>query len=125
MSLDVDSLGLIPGAVSLVRSLVHDHTGLFYDDNRLGHFADRLAPLVTGRGFDTFLDYYYYLKYDPTAADEWPRVMDALAVPETYFWREIDQLRAVVDVIVPSLAQQLMRPVRIWSVPCATGVPSA
>ena len=121
MSLDVDSLGLIPGAVSLVRSLVHDHTGLFYDDNRLGHFADRLAPLVTGRGFDTFLDYYYYLKYDPNAADEWPRVMDALAVPETYFWREIDQLRAIVDVIVPSLAPKLMRPVRIWSVPCATG----
>ena len=32
--------------------------------------------------------------------------MDALAVQETYFWREIDQLRAVVDYVVPQLAQR-------------------
>ena len=31
------------------------------------------------------------------------KVMDALAVQETYFWREIDQLRALVDVIVPQV----------------------
>lgn len=121
MSLDVDSLGLQPGALTLVRDLVHDRTGLFYDESRLAQMADRLAPLVTNRGFDTFLDYYYFLKYDEGAADEWRRVMDALAVPETYFWREIDQLRAIVDVIVPSLAPKLARPLRVWSVPCASG----
>lgn len=121
MSRDVDSLGLQPGAVTLVRDLVHDRTGLFYDEGRLGQMADRLAPLVTNRGFHTFLDFYYFLKYDEGADAEWVRVMDALAVPETYFWREIDQLRAIVDVIVPSLAPTLARPLRIWSVPCASG----
>ena len=55
------------------------------------------------RGFASFLDYYYLLKYDESGADEWPRVMDALSVPETYFWREIDQIRALVDAIVPAL----------------------
>lgn len=121
VGLDVDSLGLQPGAVTLVRDLVHERTGLFYDEGRLGQMADRLAPLVTNKGFDTFLDYYYYLKYDEGSADEWLRVMDALAVPETYFWRETDQLRAIVDVIVPSLAPQLARRLRVWSVPCASG----
>ena len=29
--------------------------------------------------------------------------MDALSVPETYFWREADQIRAVVDHVVPEL----------------------
>ena len=48
--------------------------------------------------------------------------MDALAVPETYFWREADQLRAIVDIVVPALVRaQPATPVRIWSVPCATG----
>ena len=121
MALDVDSLGLLPGAVSLVRDVVHEQTGLYYDDARLGQFADRLAPLVTNCGFETFLDYYYLLKYDARSTEEWPRIMDALAVPETYFWREVDQLRAIVDIIVPSLAAKLARPVRIWSVPCASG----
>jgi chemotaxis protein methyltransferase CheR len=121
VTLDVDSLGLLPGAISLVRDLVHERTGNYYDESRLGQFADRLAPLVANRGFETFLDYYYFLKYDEGAIDEWPRVMDALAVPETYFWREADQLRAVADIIIPSLAANLARPVRVWSVPCASG----
>jgi chemotaxis protein methyltransferase CheR len=48
--------------------------------------------------------------------------MDALAVPETYFWREIDQIRALVDVVVPALVNTLQgTPLRIWSVPCASG----
>jgi len=43
-------------------------------------------------------------------------------VQETYFWREIDQLRAVVTCIVPQLVEALNgEPLRIWSIPCATG----
>lgn len=121
MAFDVDSLGLVPGAVTLVRDLVHERAGLFYDDGRLSQMADRLAPLVANRRFDTFLDYYYFLKYDPDSSDEWLAVMDALSVPETYFWREADQLRAIVDVIIPRLARNVARPLRIWSVPCASG----
>src|SRR5688500_15413867 len=83
--------------------------------------ADRLAPLVSNRGFESFLDYYYFLKYDAAAGEEWPRVMDALAVPETYFWREIEQLRALVNTVIPSLAATLTRPIRVWCVPCASG----
>jgi len=116
------SLGLSGAAVPLLRSLVRERAGIHFEDSQLDRLADRLAPLVIERGFDSFLDYYYLLKYDEAAAEEWPRVMDALAVPETYFWREIDQVRAVADVIVPSIAQNSAgRPVRIWSVPCAGG----
>jgi chemotaxis protein methyltransferase CheR len=121
VAFDVDSLGLVPGALTLVRDLVHERTGLFYDDGRLPQMADRLAPLVANRRFDTFLDYYYFLKYDAGSSAEWLGVMDALSVPETYFWREADQLRAIVDVIIPGLARSLARPLRIWSVPCASG----
>ena len=46
------------------------------------------------RGVQSFLDYYYLLKYDAAAAAEWARAMDALSVPETYFWRD-RSLRAV------------------------------
>ena len=42
--------------------------------------------------------------------------------PETYFWREVDQIHAVVDRIVPELVAHLRaKPLRIWSVPCASG----
>ena len=122
MGFDAESLGLSDSAVGLLRDLVHERTGVFYDDNRRDVLADRLAGLVTEGGFQSFLDYYYFLKYDPAAPAEWGRVMDALAVPETYFWREVDQLKAVASVIVPELSRRQSRePIRIWCVPCASG----
>ena len=121
MGFDTDSLGLHRGAITLVRDLVHERTGLYYDAGRIDGMADRLGPLVTARGFASFLDYYYLLKYDESGRDEWDRVLDVLSVPETYFWREVDQLQAIVDIVIPQLAERLTRPIRIWCVPCATG----
>ena len=117
-----DSLGLSVGSLPLLRELIHERLGLFYDETRLGTLADRLAPLVIERGFGSFLDYFYLLKYDDAAAGEWTRVMDALSVPETYFWREIDQIQAIARHVVPQLLQERpFAPLRIWSVPCASG----
>jgi chemotaxis protein methyltransferase CheR len=116
------TLGLSLGALPLLRDLIHERAGLHYDPSREDMLADRLAPLVIERGFSSFLDYYYLLKYDSEAESEWRRVMDALAVPETYFWREVDQLRAIVELVVPALVRAHPGlPLRIWSVPCSTG----
>ena len=118
----IKGLGLTDAAVPLLRDLVHERSGVFYEAARCDVLAERLAPLVVERGFESFLDYYYLLKYDEAAGSEWLRVMDALSVPETYFWREIDQIRAVVDHVIPSLVESLRgQPLRIWSVPCASG----
>jgi chemotaxis protein methyltransferase CheR len=122
MTTPFDSLGLSGSAAPLLRDLIHERIGLFFDNGRCDMLTDRLAPLVVERGFQSLLDYYYLLKYDDDARTEWPRVMDALSVSETYFWREIDQVRAVVNVVVPALvAAQPDVPVRIWSIPCASG----
>jgi chemotaxis protein methyltransferase CheR len=122
MRSSIERLGLKSTAVPLLRDLIHERTGIFFEDGRQDVLAERLASLVVERGFESFLDYYYLLKYDDSAACEWPRVMDVLSVPETYFWREIDQVRAIVDVVVPALVATLRgAPLKIWSVPCASG----
>jgi chemotaxis protein methyltransferase CheR len=108
-------------SLELLRDLVRVRAGMAYDDGRLHFLRDRITPLALDRGFDSLLDYYYLLKYDASGDAEWVRVIDALAVQETYFWREADQLRALADVIVPALAASGRRDVRIWSLPCASG----
>jgi chemotaxis protein methyltransferase CheR len=116
-----DSLGITGSVTSILRDLIHERLGLSYDAHQLDMVADRLSPLVVARGFSSFIDYYYLLKYSD-AGDEWLKVMDALSVQETYFWREIDQLRAVVTHVVPRLVTRLAgAPLRIWSMPCASG----
>jgi chemotaxis protein methyltransferase CheR len=93
---------------------------MYYDDHRFDVLADRLTPLALARGFDSLLDYYYLLKYD-AKPDDWARAIDALSVQETYFWREADQFHALTDAILPRLAAAHRCPIRIWSLPCATG----
>ncbi len=107
----------------LLRDLIHERTGLYYDNGRYDSLTDRIAPLVLERGFRSFLDFYYLLKYEEHApGGEWRRVMDALSVQETYFWREIAQIQGFVDSVLPALVRATTdRPIRIWSVPCATG----
>lgn len=119
--LDATGVRIPERTLPLLRDLVNAHTGMFYEGERLAYLRDRLSPLALERGFDSLLDYYYLLKYDETAAAEWRRVIDALSVQETYFWREVDQVQALTRRILPSLVKAGRRTVRIWSVPCATG----
>ena len=118
---DVHGLRIPERTVELLRELINSTCGIYYDDARVDLLRDRLVPLAIERGFDSLLDYYYLLKYDAGGALEWPRVMDALSVQETYFWRESDQFRALTTTIVPQLIEQGRHLIRIWSIPCATG----
>lgn len=122
MQFHADTLSLSPSAFSILRDLIHERTGLFYEDTKRDLLANKLSPRAIERGFDSFLDYYYLLKYDPAADDEWNHVMDALSVQETYFWREIDAVQALVQVLLPQWhATRAGAPLRIWSAACATG----
>jgi chemotaxis protein methyltransferase CheR len=118
-----ETLGVPPTGLPILQELVHERTGLFFDNGRGELFAERMAPLVVERGFRSFLDLYYLLKYDDAGSQQgWRQVLDALSVPETYFWREIDQIKAIVSWVVPALVRRWPGvPLRIWSAPCATG----
>ena len=93
---------------------------MFFDNGKSDLLLDKLSPLVIDRGFSSYLDYYYLLKYDASAPLEWQNVMNALSVQETYFWREMDQVHALVQALLPQRQAQ-GGTVRIWSAACATG----
>lgn len=115
-------LALPEGAGALIRNLINEHTGMFFDNGKSDLLLDKISPLVIERGFTSYLDYYYLLKYDPSARLEWQNVMNVLSVQETYFWREIDQTRALVQTLVPQWhARNSGSTLRIWSAACATG----
>jgi chemotaxis protein methyltransferase CheR len=113
---------LIPAGVpQLLRDLVHQHAGIYYEPDRLDVLIERLTPLAEEQGCYSLLDYYYLLKYEENGVQDWSHVMDALSVPETYFWREMPQIRAFVDILVPKWFERESRSLRVWSAACATG----
>lgn len=106
----------------ILRDLIHERTGVHYPEANRELLAEKLRERVIAHQFSSFLDYYYLLKYDAGAATEWHYVMDALSVPETFFWREADQIQALVQILVPQhFAAHPNEPLRIWSAACATG----
>ena len=112
--------GLSIQALPLLRDLIHERAGIYFDDEHFDLLLEKISQLIVERGFDSVLDYYYLLKYDADAEREWKNLIDLLSVRETFFWREPDQIRALADVLVPKYLAEGER-VRIWSAACATG----
>jgi len=104
----------------LLRDLIHERTGVFFEADRFDMMLEKIGSRARELNCVSFLDYYYILKYNEKGDEEWRRVMDALSVQETYFWREFDQIRVLVDILIPQLAQR-GKPIRVWSSACASG----
>jgi chemotaxis protein methyltransferase CheR len=109
------------GTFLLLRDLIRDRLGVWFEEDTRDLLASKLSDRIAELGLRSYLDYYYRLKYGPGAEEEWPRLTDALSVQETYFWRELDQVRTLVDVLVPQHAAAGRGPIRIWSAACASG----
>jgi chemotaxis protein methyltransferase CheR len=114
------ALPLSPPLFAILCALIEEHSGLHYKLADLELIADRLSTRAIEAGFDSLLDYYYYLRYDSASAAELQALVEALVVNETYFFRELDSLERMVRDFVAPIAASGKRP-RIWCAACATG----
>lgn len=121
MPIDPGTPDLPVGVFLLLRDLIQERLGIWFEDSKRDLLAVKLGDRVPAAGASSFLAYYYLLKYGPAPNPEWDELADALSVQETYFWREVQQVRALTDVLVPEHVAAGRGPVRIWSAACATG----
>lgn len=114
------ALPLSPQVFAIIAHLIEDAAGLHYDPRDAELLAEKLSTRASERELDSLLDYYYYLRYDDDGRRELEALIDTLVVNETYFFREVDQLRALVTGLLPALLKS--RPsLRIWCAACSTG----
>jgi chemotaxis protein methyltransferase CheR len=109
-----------PAVFSILSALVEDKTGLHYGLDERDLFFERVGGRAAEAGFDSLLDYYYFLRYDPAAAAEMRALTEALVVNETFFFRELEPLRMIVERMLAPAVAAGRRP-RVWSAACATG----
>lgn len=122
MALFSETLALPENAFVILRNLIMEKTGIYFEESKKDILADKLSERVIERGFNSFLDYYYLLKYDAENSDEWKKVFDLITVKETYFWREYYHIEALLAFILPEFVKR--NPTgrfRIWCAACATG----
>jgi chemotaxis protein methyltransferase CheR len=71
-------------------------------------------------GFESFLDYYYFLRYDPGGPAELDAMLESLVVNETYLFRELSALETMVTEFIAPAVNEGRRP-RIWCAASSTG----
>jgi chemotaxis protein methyltransferase CheR len=111
---------MTPPTFAILSGLVEERLGLWYslDDKPL--FESKVSSRALELGFESVLDYYYCLRYDDPAGVELAKLAEALVVNETFFFREYDQVDAVLSNFVAPQVRAGQRP-RIWCAACATG----
>ncbi len=118
----MNGLPISPQVFAILNALIEEKLGMHYGPLDKDLLGDKIALRAVEAGFDSLLDYYYYLRYDPGGPAELDALTDVLVVGETYLFRELDQLEAMVREILMPLAQARgARKTRVWSAACATG----
>jgi chemotaxis protein methyltransferase CheR len=107
----------------LIRDIIKDYCGLYFDDSSRYLIEKRLSRRVKNHHLNDFRDYYRFIRYDKNTEQELSAIMDILTVNETYFFREQNQLKAFSEEILEELkaTNNDGKKLRIWSAGCSSG----
>lgn len=107
----------------LLRDFIAHYSGIYFDDQSRYLLERRLQKRLEEHGFESFRDYYLHLIYDPNREDEVGMMLDILTTNETFFFREIKQLKAFSEEIIPEIVEGKKndQSLRVWSAGCSTG----
>jgi len=102
------------------KKLIKQRCGLILEGLGEEKLATVLAQRITVTKFGTSVEYYSYLQ---GSSDEFQDLINLLTINETYFFREVEQLRLLTERLVPRLLMQRedSRPLRILSAGCSSG----
>jgi chemotaxis protein methyltransferase CheR len=112
-----------PEEFRLLRDLIHDSFGIFFEDDQTGLMERRLAPRLGALGLRDFSEYYRHLRYSTARKEELDEIVERITTNETYFFREMYQLDALAHEILPEIERRRPRGehLTLWSAGCASG----
>jgi len=119
-----DRLGAFEGRpYERIRDLLESRFGLEFPERRRDILRLHLRDWAEARGVVSWDDYALLLE-GPEGPSELRRIVDAVTVHQTEFFRHRQLFDALHQRVVPRLADDARRggrPLRIWSAGCATG----
>lgn len=106
------------------RDYVHEKSGMYFPEAKMYLVKNRLANRMKELGIKSYKDYFYMIKYD-TTMKEFNMLMNLLTTNETSFFRNLPQLTAFSDEVLPKVLDEKrknkIKTFRIWSAGCSTG----
>jgi chemotaxis protein methyltransferase CheR len=107
---------------TMLTELLYRSAGLAFDQSRRESLSYSVNERMRAAGCPD-VSSYLALVASPTGADERQALLDEVTIPETHFFRNPPQIRALRKYVLPELLKQAAgkRKLRIWSAGCSTG----
>lgn len=105
------------------RDLVAERAGIYFEPGKQDLLRINLLQRMEDCGLSTFADYFQLLS-SPAGTKEFDHLLNLIIIPETYFFRDQAQFRALEHFVIPEILKNASEPgtsLRIWSAGCSTG----
>ena len=107
-----------------LRDFIYNICGMYFHTTKKYFLESRLTRRMEATGAKTYQDYYLLLK-SPRGSEELKFLMDEITTNETYFFRNVPQLAALENKLLPELVEAKnkmgFRKLRIWSAASSSG----
>jgi len=109
----------------LIRDYIHENYGILFPDDKRNFIKMKLYQRVRAMGFDSFSQYLQHVKYRDKGGEEARYMVSSLINNETYFFREMPQLKVFQEQLLPEIkktkSQNGDKSLKILSAGCASG----
>jgi chemotaxis protein methyltransferase CheR len=107
-----------------LRDFIYNICGMYFHTTKKYFLESRLTRRMEATGAKTYQDYYLLLK-SPRGSEELKFLMDEITTNETYFFRNVPQLAALENKLLPEIVEiknkMGFRKLRIWSAASSSG----
>lgn len=103
--------------------LLLDRYGLYFSERRRSELESALLHAFAASPTADFNEYYALLVEQADGGLEMERLVNAVTINETHFFRDAAQFDALASSVLPQLIERrrMLRTLRIWSAGCSSG----
>ncbi|MFH1413263.1 MAG: CheR family methyltransferase [Candidatus Omnitrophota bacterium] len=109
----------------LFQKLLLEESGLYFDAHRSKYLYSVLWERLQKRGYDSYQEYYNFLKFHPERQLEISKLLSLITIGETYFFRNSHHIETLKNYVLPEIFQRkaysVDKSIRIWSAGCSRG----
>jgi len=103
-----------------LQDFIYNKSGMFFPVSRKGYIEKRVLKRMEALRFDKFDTYFNILKKE-ILRTEIINLFNVITINETFFFRDIPQLKALKNHIIPELIKNGKKSINILSAGCSSG----
>ncbi len=103
-----------------LQDFIYNKSGMFFPVSRKGYIEKRILKRMEALRFEKFEQYFEILKKE-ILRTEIINLFNAITINETFFFRDLPQLKALKNHIVPEMVKSGKKIINILSAGCSSG----